>query len=221
VLPQDPGLGLRTARPVAVDHQPEAPATLNEVQYAINFFEEIGVLFNLRKIDRDQVIRHFGSAFVSAFDRAWWWVHWRRHNRVMAAKAGEPAHNETETYAEWQRMVCTILDRRPDTAPEGKPGDKTWILCLPGGRPSQADVVRHEQLSSALTGHCHDLTGLRARLDGEFGPWQPAFAPVTGVLCVPRWDDRGHQLELQRLACRLTAALAADNGFARLAKIAA
>jgi hypothetical protein len=197
------------------------PATPSEVQYAVNVHEEIGVLFNSEKIDPDQVIRHFGSAFVNAFDRSWWWVHWRRRNRIMAATAGAPQDNESEIYAEWQRMACTIVSRRPDAAPRREPDAPTWIVCLPASDARHADVVRHERLSASLTRRWPELDALHGRLDAEFGTWAAGpFEPVRRVICLPRWEDRVHQLELQDLAKRLAAALADDDGLARLERVA-
>ena len=193
-------------------------ATLRDVQYLVNFHEEIAVLFNAERVDQDQLVRHFASAIVGTFNVSWWWIHWRRANRPSAATAGKPTPAETEFYAEWQRMADAIGKIRPDVLPRPPAPQQVSILCLPPTHASFAEWGRYQDLSMRLSRPLEAIDALEkalsARLDAPVPP-----GPAKRVICIPRWDDRAQQERLQLLACGLASVLT-DGGHDALEELA-
>jgi hypothetical protein len=175
------------------------PANVSDVNYLVNFHEEIGVLFNTETISRTQVLRHFGSMIVEVFEIAWWWVHWQRENRLRAVVAGHPLPYESEHYAEWQRMVEAIIATRRDLRPATRP---VWIVCRPGDGADRAEWRRYKEVSIALTRAAERLDALERLLPAYPGGAVDNARRLSGhVLCIPSWQEGFHeQLRIQRVA---------------------
>ena len=175
-----------TVLDVGID-RPDKPK-LSDVQYGINFNEEAAVPFNARRIDQEQMMRHFASEMVNIWQRSWWWVHWQRANKLISEKPHSPRSNETELYAEWERMVQAIVKARP--ALEPKLHDGMWIICLPEQPASVGDWEEHRALSARLSSPFADPTELEARLKVLEGLVEahPDAETSRRVVCVPPWQ---------------------------------
>jgi hypothetical protein len=196
--------------------------TLSEVTYAANFHEEIGVLHNTNKVSGDQLMRHFSTPFVRAFDIAWWWIQVQRGSKLAAADPDKSKGHETETYVEWQRMVRSIVAARPEVAPQ--PRSDVWVICRPTevAQPRWKHLLRrpewrrHQRLSENLTRPLGAVDALIARL-----PAAPLDRDTPNVVCVAPWQaPRGHQLRVRDLAVRVQALLETEDGLAKLESIA-
>jgi len=188
-------------------------ATYAEVQYAANFHEEVGVLFNLGAIGRDQLIRHFGAVLVDHFTIAWWWLLWRRQNGLCAERYGNGRVlrrsgrfvsvrlrgldlAQTDAFEEWERMVRTIVAARRDLHPDPDPvGDgQVWIVCMPqlSSEPSE----RYARASDALCCRADQLDALEAKLTVP-----QTIVRTPRILCVMRWHVYPeYAAQLQRIA---------------------
>ena len=182
--------------------QPPPRLTRNDVLAAMNFHEQRAGLFNLRELDDRQVMRSFGALIAQAFDVSWWWIHYRRGGARAAAHPLVTRERETEAFAEWERMVRTMVGLRPGLTeiPLNSPGrnDCVRALCLPPAGAS-SDLVwdEHAALSKALgevLRHPNDagLDALTRELEQHGSAWsarptsarpdarRPAVAAVRG-----------------------------------------
>jgi hypothetical protein len=198
--------------------QARTAPTLIDVQSVLNFHEEMGVLFNANRIDRMELARHFATVIVNAFETSWWWIQWQRENRLTSANPGHPNNDETETYAEWHRMVLEIVRIRPDLRPRRREDEDVAIVCVPERDASPAAWERLEALSASLTRPLSKLDALERALNKETGGKTPPN--WARVICVSAWEDRAHQQRLQRLAQMLGAVLGGDDGTERLEHLA-
>jgi hypothetical protein len=213
-------LDVKTIKPDPSLHAPpewsdkHRPAAWGEVRYGTNFHEEIGVLFNRKIVDQDQLIRHFGTEIVMNFAMTWWWLHWQRENRTCPPRYREKEllDTQTEMYAEWERMVARIVERRPDLVralehDDRRRGlsDQVWIVCLPPDMQSP-EWSRWEALALKLSRPLDRLEALERQL--QIADGEPVAHDRTGrVLCVMPWvGHRARAERLQRLASRLASA---------------
>jgi hypothetical protein len=202
---------------LGMSHARTAP-TLIDVQSVLNFHEEMGVLFNARRIDRLELVRHFATVIVNAFETSWWWIQWQRENRLTSASPGHPNDDEIETYAEWHRMVLEIIRIRPDLRPRRMGDEEVAIVCVPERNASPDAWERYGALSASLSRPLSELhaleTALQKEPDGKTAPrWRR-------VICVSAWEDRADQQRLQRLAQMLGAVLISEDGPKRLERLA-
>jgi hypothetical protein len=207
------------SRLVGDDEGERQALSKSEVQSTANFYEEIGALFNAEEIDQKLVGRAFGQTVVQAFEASWWWIHYSRDGRSVPVRPQHVRAHENEDYAEWERMVRSVVRRRPEIPrqPLNKKGrdDTVRAICLPPFAPpdepqapadqwaacqalSEAigDVLRAggiEHLKNALATHVAD----DARLDET--------VPARTML-VPTWREH---VVAPRLPARQVARLGA------------
>lgn len=145
------------ARPRTEDRR----LTRNDIVAVMNFHEECATLFNLREIDDRLVLRSFGLTMAQAFEVSWWWIHYRRRGKRFSPHALLARGRETEEFAEWERMVRTMVRRRASfvrTTKSGQPllnlpgrDDCVRALCLPDDtKAPRADWDAHGRLSEAV-----------------------------------------------------------------------
>jgi hypothetical protein len=189
------------------DGQPPSRLTRNDVLAAMNFHEQRAGLFNLRELDDRHVMRSFGALVAQAFDVSWWWIHYRRGGARVAAHPLVTRARETESFAEWERMVRTMVRLRPGLTEIAlnAPGrnDCVRALCLPpADSGSDAVWAEHAALSKALGDllrHSDDvgLDALTRELEQRVGKVAASDKCPTRTLVVPRW--RRHAAPLGRL----------------------
>jgi hypothetical protein len=162
--------------------------SLNDVAALINFYEEVALLYNKRQIDRRLLELGFGDQIVLAFCMHWWWIEYRRAGLPAAASPRRARSHETETLAQWERMVRRILRRRPDFLRERS--GPVRVLCRPVAGATAAEWDRCARLSSAA--------GRVLRSGGAGSLWsaldaspksaaEPGGPPTT--ICLPAWSD--------------------------------
>ncbi len=169
---------------------------------AANFYEETGALFNRREIDDTLVIRSFGQATAQALEAVWWWIGYQRDGRSVPVAPRLARRHETETYAEWERMVRKVLRKRPELRSRrmNRPGrnDVVRAICIPyerGRDASEGEWERCGDLSDAVGTVLRQPDGLERlsaaltqRLGDDAGPPNPSEWPKRTML-LPWWRD--------------------------------
>lgn len=187
---------------VATGNEPllrgEHKVVLNDVLAAHDAHEEAGLLFNDRTIDQRTVIRAFGESVANAYVDSWWWIQYQREARGDPAPARWVGKRKAIVYAEWERMVSTMLAHSPVPRADR---DEEWqgttvrAICLPGRDGATPAEWREAGVLSAAVGRvlrrpqgAGDLEDfLKAQDPGRDLP-EP-FVPVHRTILIPPWPD--------------------------------
>jgi hypothetical protein len=170
---------------------------LNDVLAAHDTFEEAALLFNDRTLDQTSVIRGFGESISNAYVDSWWWIQYQREARGDAAAARWVQKRRRIVYAEWERMVRTMLAE--STVPRAN-RQAEWrastvrAICLPERDEATHAEWREAGDLSAAVGEAMRQAGadgledfLKAQVPGHEIP-EP-FTPVDRTIVIPPWPD--------------------------------
>lgn len=183
---------------------------LNDVRHVIQFFEELAGLFNAESIDAKLVRRLFPQPVVGHFGLSWWLIHHIRRGRVAATGSKPKGAGETLAYAEWEKMVRTLLREREDLRPAPASAE-VWVLCFPPATATIAERERYVELTRRASRPLHALDDLERALGQASTPLGRSDRPPVRVLCIPPWGDPDSHERVQRLGTRLAALLTAHG----------
>lgn len=183
----------------------QSPSTsLNDIQAFTNFYEEVALLYNKRRIDRELLDRGFGGQIIRGFCLHWWWIQYSRRGKPAAVSPGRARVQEIEVYADWERMVRRILRKRPDYRLQDQEFFSVRSLCLPTSEGVTDDDWRDcKKLTTFIGERLRDVgpTALADEIrNGQVSHIGTAEPGLT--ICIPHYSEIQSQPRLWRRAVR-------------------
>ena len=173
---------------------------LNDILTAHDAYEEAALLFNERTLEQETMIRAFGERIIYSCVASWWWIHYGRAAQDQAPAARWVRKRRLSAYAEWERMVKTMMASSPVSAEER---EKEWqasrvrVICLPlSDKPTLAQWREAAGLSKAIGDVLRrpktNDADLERFLIAQVAPrcdLPDPFTPVSRTIVVPPWPE--------------------------------